>query len=154
MIELIPLQYRLLAGVIALIAAAALGAGAAWTVRSWKADAELNQIKAQIAQEREAAATAARTTETMWQGVVNGTVKNYEVKVAAIAGNLDTALNSLRDRPGRAPGVSEASRPACAGGTGAELSGTDAEFLARQAARADQIREGLIACYSVLDGTK
>ena len=110
--------------------------------------------KAKTYQELADASEAARKQQSMWQGVVDGTVKNYEAKVAGIRSTLDTALNSLRDRPERAAGVSEAPRIDCAGGTGAELSRPDGEFLEREAARANTIRAGLVACYEVIDGTK
>jgi len=48
-------------------------------------------------------------------------------------------------------------RAACAGAggaTGAELSGADAGFLVREAARGDELRAGLDACYAVIDGVR
>lgn len=56
---------------------------------------------------------------------------------------LTFELERLRNRPDRLP---EASRPACSGATGAELSGRDAAFLVRLASRADELREALDAC--------
>ena len=91
-------------------------------------------------------------TERFWQGVVNETARNYEAKLVDVRRNLNIALDSLRSRPDRAPGVSEAPRADCAGGTGAELSRPDAEFLVGEAARADRLRAALDACYAVLDG--
>jgi hypothetical protein len=111
--------------------------------------------EAKIEKQRADAEAAARTKESMWQGVVNGTVKNYEVKVAGIQRNLDLALDSLRSRPGRGSSdVPGATGPACPCGTGATLCREDGEFLAREAARADKHREALAACYQVIDGTK
>lgn len=111
--------------------------------------------KAKVEQQRADAEAAARTKESMWQGVVNGTVKNYEVKVAGIQRNLDTALDSLRSRPSRPVGdVPGPTGPASTCGTGAGLCKQDAEFLVREAARADKHREALDACYKVIDGTK
>lgn len=100
------------------------------------------------------ASEAARKQESMWQGVVNETVRNQESRLAGVRRNLDIALNSLRDRPERHAGMSEDSRSACAGATGADLSRPDAEFLSREAARADEIRAGLIGCYEVIDGVR
>ena len=96
----------------------------------------------------------ARAKEQMWQGVVNETAKNYEIKMAGVRRNLDTALDSLRDRPERAVDLPDHPRTDCAGATGAELSRTDAEFLAREAARADQHRAGLDACYAWADAIR
>jgi len=110
---------------------------------------------AKIEKQRADAESAARTKESMWQGVVNETAKNYDVKVAGIQRNLDIALDSLRSRPGRPVGdVPIATGPACPCGTGATLCREDGEFLAREAARADKHREALGACYQVIDKTK
>ena len=109
---------------------------------------------ARIEKERADASEKARSTEKMWQGVVNGTVEEMQKRQTNIRRNLDIALDSLRDRPERAASVSDAPRVACAGGTGAELSRPDGEFLEREAARADEIRAGLVACYEVIDGVR
>ena len=106
---------------------------------------------AKITAERLAATEAARAKETMWQGVVNETAKNYQVKLAGVRRTLDTALDSLRDRPERPRDLPDHPRPDCAGATGAELSGEDSRFLAREAARADELRAGLDACYAYAD---
>jgi hypothetical protein len=116
---------------------------------------ENTRWKAKVEQQRADAEKEARTKEQMWQGVVNGTVKNYEIQVAGVRRNLDAALDSLRSRPGRSSGdVSGTPGPACPCGTGATLCREDGEFLAREAARADSIRAGLEACYSVIDKVK
>lgn len=111
--------------------------------------------KAATEKQRADAESAARTKEQMWQGVVNETAKNYDVKVAGIQRNLDIALDSLRSRPGRPVGdVPSTPGPACPCGTGATLCREDGEFLVREAARADKHREALNACYQVIDKTK
>lgn len=57
----------------------------------------------------------------------------------------DALADELRTRPNRLP---EASRTACKGSTGAELSGPDGQFLARFATRAQLVQEQLEACLS------
>jgi len=66
-----------------------------------------------------------------------------DAEIRRIRSRLDDALERLRNRPERLP---EASRPACQGSTGRELSGRDAAFLERLAARADELRAALQAC--------
>lgn len=61
---------------------------------------------------------------------------------------LSDALERLRKRPERRH---EPASAACEGGTGAELSGPDAGFLEREAARADELRAALGACYQWID---
>lgn len=111
--------------------------------------------EARLQRDRADAEAAARSQEAMWQGVVNGTVRNYEFKVAGLRRDLGSALDGLRSRPERpAGGMPADPRTACAGASGAELSRADAEFLVREAARADGIRAGLAACYEVIDALK
>lgn len=75
-------------------------------------------------------------------------------EIAAIRAAHAVQLSSLQNRPDRKPapagGVREAA-PACSGSTGAELSRPDAEFLAREAARADELRAALSSCYAAYD---
>lgn len=138
-----------------LILGVVLAVAAAWFGGQFKGSAdERMRWEVKTYSELAEASESARKQEAMWQEVVNGTVRNYEGKVSATRRNLDIALDGLRSRPERAPGVSEAPRPACEGGTGAELSGADAGFLAREAARADTLRAGLEACYAVIDATR
>lgn len=117
-------------------------------------DHERTRWEAKVDKERAEAEADARVKERMWQEVVNGTVKNYEARLKAVRADFERDLAWVRSRPVRAFGVSEAPRPACAGGTGAELSGGDAEFLVREAARADELRAGISACYAVIDGVR
>lgn len=96
----------------------------------------------------------ARTQEQMWQGVVNGTVKNGQKRNAAIESRLAAVLDELRQRPERPEGVSENPRVECKGANGAELSGRHAGFLERLAARAEAQDGALADCYAILDALK
>jgi len=68
-------------------------------------------------------------------------VKDDEIK--RVATERDRLAASLRNRPERMP---EAAQAACQGGTGAGLSREDSEFLAGEAARANELRAQLSAC--------
>lgn len=107
--------------------------------------------KAKINQERADAQAAARETEQRHQEAANAITKRHAADVQTVRRNLDIALDSLRSRPERPAGMPEAARTDCQGGTGAELSRPDAEFLSREAARADDIRIGLQTCYAHID---
>jgi hypothetical protein len=109
---------------------------------------------ARIQKERADSLQAARLKEKQLQEAYDAAAKKQAARLAGVQRTLDTALDSLRDRPERPAGVSEAARSDCAGGTGAELSRADAEFLAREAARADGLRAGLEACYFAVDAVK
>lgn len=94
----------------------------------------------------------AQEVERKWQGAANAIVTNLEAKRAVTQRSLDTALNSLRDRPERhlpgAPGTE------CKGANGSELSRSDAIFLTRLAARGDRLQAALEACYAYADTLK
>lgn len=144
---MIPLPVR-----IGLMVAVIAGAGiAGWMWRGAIAERDIATIEKSIAQQREQAATEARATERKQQEKVNEALREQNSALAGVADKLRLELGRLRNRPERPAVVPEAPRAACEGSTGAELSRPDAEFLAREAARADEIRAGLVACYQVID---
>lgn len=121
----------------ALAAGLAIGGYTGWTFNQARRDAAMvdaqqqskqteDQHNAQLAKQNQAHANA---------------VRDVNLKLSA-------ALERLRKRPERRP---EPARAACEGGTGAELSGPDAGFLEREAARADELRAALGACYQWID---
>lgn len=70
------------------------------------------------------------------------TLNEKDASLRAVNGRLADALERLRDRPERLP---EAALAACKGSSGRELSGGDAAFLERFAARAEALRRELKA---------
>lgn len=155
---MIPLPFGLNAAAIrlvALVAGFAVASVGGWVVRGWLADRDLAALTADIERNRAEAFKAGREIERNQQEVVNHALRTQNDSLAGIAAGLRADLERLRQRPERpaaAAGVSAAAQPACPGATGAELFRSDAEFLAREAARADDIRAGLVACYAVIDG--
>ena len=111
----------------------------------WKVKTHAAELKATL---------QARAKEQMWQETVNGTARNYEIKLAGVRRNLDTALDSLRDRPERPATGGQAAGTGQSCATGTSLCRQDSEFLVREAARADTIRAGLEACYAYIDAVK
>ena len=75
--------------------------------------------------------------------------KEKDAQIASINNQLVDAVSQLRQRPSRAQ--SAANGQSC---NGSSLPAEDAEFLVREAARADQIRAGLQACYQQYDAIK
>lgn len=98
-----------------------------------------------------AQAEAMRAVERELQEETDATLRNQAAELAAVNRRLSGELRRLRERPARAAELPGAARAECAGATGAELSGPDAGFLAREAARADRLRAGLKACYEYAD---
>lgn len=75
-------------------------------------------------------------------------------EIATIRAAYSDELGRLQQRANRKPtGTGPAPAPvtACQGSTGAELSREDAIFLAGEAARADEQRAALSACYQAYD---
>ena len=75
--------------------------------------------------------------------------KTKDAQIANINNQLADALVSLRSRNSRTDKANNGQS-----GTGATLYAEDAEFLIREAARADTIRIGLEACYKQYDAIK
>lgn len=95
-----------------------------------------------------------RATESTWKVKAAQIVKDKDNEIQAIDAERDAAIAELRNRPRRpAPGTAQspANGEAASGCTGARLFGDDAEFLIREAARADTIRVALNACYAQYD---
>ena len=72
--------------------------------------------------------------------------KEKDAQITSINAQLVNAISELRKRPSRAQDAANGQ-----GGTGATLSAEDAEFLTREATRADIIRTSLSACYQQYD---
>lgn len=84
------------------------------------------------------AATAARNKEQQMQKDADANLEKKNEEIQDIDRKLNTALNELRKRPKRPANPTKDSTVAEAC-TGTKLYGEDAEFLAREAARADRI---------------
>jgi len=143
----VPNPYLILAVVIAFVAN-----GFYWNAKgSNSADVRWT---AKIQQQRADAEAAARVKEKQLQETADAIITKQDQKLRATQRNLATALDSLRDRPLRPDATSPTTSTAPACGTGAGLCKQDAEFLTREAARADSQRVGLAACYEYIDKVK
>ena len=87
--------------------------------------------------------------EREYQSAANQIEKEKNVQIRNINAQLVDAVSELRKRPGRATETSTGK-----GCNGAGLYAEDSEFLVREAARADEIRVGLLACYRQYDAIK
>ena len=90
-----------------------------------------------------------REKEHEYQAEADKIRKDKDAQITAINSQLVDAISSLRSRPSSA--TKTINGQDC---NGAALSAPDAEFLIREAARADQIRVGLEACYNQYDSLK
>ena len=89
----------------------------------------------------------AREKEHQIQDATDQIRKDKDAQINSINNQLANALIELRSRPSRTSQVSNNGQ----NGTGSTLFAEDAEFLIREATRADQIRTALDACYKQYD---
>ena len=90
-----------------------------------------------------------RNKEHQYQSDVDKIRIEKDAQIKAINNQLVDAISELRQRPSRTAETSNGK-----GCNGASLYAEDSEFLVREAARADQIRIGLEACYKQYDSIK
>ena len=135
-----------------IILAAIIALGGSWTLGNWHGHrTEATTWKARIEKERADAVTAALNIERKQQKAVNDALQKQNVDLRTINDRLAGDVERLRQRPERPARMPEAADTRCQGASGAELSRSDAQFLARLAARADRLRAALIACYAYAD---
>ena len=90
-----------------------------------------------------------RNKEHQYQLDADKIRKEKDAQIRNINAQLVDAVSELRKRPGR---TTEATNGQ--GCNGARLYAEDAEFLVREAARADEIRVSLQTCYKQYDALK
>ena len=90
-----------------------------------------------------------REKEHEYQAAADTIRKEKDAQIKVINTQLVDAVSELRKRPSR---TSETSTGSNCNGT--SLYAEDAEFLVREAARADEIRVGLQACYKQYEAIK
>lgn len=120
------------------------------TIRQQHADE-----RSRLEQMRADAERLARETERQLSNDAAKLAKEKQDEIDRISGDLDAAVKRLRERekrqPAAAAGAVAAPAAACKGTDGSGLYAEDAEFLIREAARADQLRAALDQCYRQYD---
>lgn len=109
-----------------------------------------------VAEEQKMAFESLRKTEIASrnaQAEIDKALEKKDETIRQINDRLATALERLRRRPERAADLPDGS-PSCAGASGAGLSGPDAGFLEREAARGNRLRAALGQCYEALDAVE
>jgi hypothetical protein len=90
-----------------------------------------------------------RDKEHEYQAAADTIRKEKDAQIKVINTQLVDAVSELRKRPSRT--AETADRKGC---NGASLYAEDSEFLVREAARADEIRVSLEACYKQYEALK
>lgn len=125
---------------------------AGWFVNGWRWDAKYQGLINQYKQEVIKAEQKAKETERGLQAKIDIERTNNEAKVRDINSKLLAALDELRQRPTRSSVPSSSSD--FKGAKGTDLFREDAEFLTREAARADRLAAALEACYASYDAVR
>ncbi len=114
------------------------------------------QVSAEYTKKLLEASELAREREQVMVSSADKIRKEKDAKIASLNTRLGTALSSLSERPQRPPSTPEGAPASCigAGATGAQLSREDAEFLVREAARADKLITALEQCYRQYDSVR
>jgi len=133
------IQFKLIAYIVAIV----LTFFAGWTVNGWRYQKkEAAQI---IAQEK-----AIQQKISQNQTATDQIRRDKDAQIKVINDQLANALVQLRSRPSRSSYSTNNGQD----GTGRSLSAEDAEFLIREATRADKIRTALDACYKQYDAVR
>ena len=90
-----------------------------------------------------------RDKEHQYQSDADQIRKDKDAQIKAINTQLVDAISELRKRPSRTEQTTNGK-----GCNGASLYAEDSEFLVREAARADEIRVALQACYKQYESVK
>jgi len=124
-----------------------LGAGLALAIFLWYSGYSFEASRFERYKAQQVIETQAKERE--YQAAADKIEKEKNAQINHINAQLVDAISELRKRPSRAQSAANGQ-----GGTGTSLSAEDAEFLIREAARADKIRSGLNACYQQYDSIK
>ena len=142
------MQIKIIALLVALIASGGIGTGAYLKGYSNGESDERLAWQSKTDKIRADASEQARQVERTQQEAARNAIQNQLTEERYVAATLRADINSLRERPPRTVRVEVPGAPTdCQGSTGQELSRPDAEFLTGLAARADNLRAALNACY-------
>lgn len=137
---------------VGVIAAVVILFTSGWLVNGWRWNGKMQELVAAQNKARLDAEQRVRSYEQQIMASVTEERNKKDAQIRTIRTQLDAALIELRNRPTRVqvPPTATDRRP----GTGAELFREDAEFLAREAARADELRAELMACYASYEAAR
>lgn len=139
------------------IAVALVAFGGGWYFNGLRWENIVLEVKETQAALLASANDAARAREGQLQDAATKLRETKDAQIRAVNARLAATLVELRERPARpvepvsAPSAGPAPEPPACRGTGAQLYREDAEFLAREAARADEIRAALQQCTAQYD---
>jgi hypothetical protein len=116
-----------------------------WQVNSWRLNSKIANLQKEYAENIVIAQERTRKLEQDLTEKIQKLERKKNGEIANVNARLRVALSELSERTSRA--ATSQSTTDCKGTTGSELSREDAEFLTREAARADRLRSALNICY-------
>ena len=122
-----------------------LGCVIGWFVNGWRLQTKIATIQKEHAEQVSAAYEQTRKIETALTQKIEKLERKKNGEIANVNARLRVALSELSERTSR--DTTSTSPTDCKGTTGRELSREHAEFLTREAARAEKLRQALGACY-------
>jgi hypothetical protein len=134
---------------VVVAAVAVSSAVAGWTANGWRLDAKISKITETHAKELADAQHKARQTEAGIQAEADKLRAQTSARLRDVNSRLDAATSRLRDlSAAQGGGITPNPRVGLApqGSPRTFISREDGEFLLREAARADTIREGYYQC--------
>jgi len=137
------LNARLLGTSIAVLAVFLAG----WFVNGWKWEAKYQSLLTKHSNELVEAQNKSKIAERKIQATADKERKQKDAKIADINTTRDIVINGLYNT--RTSRTDSATRNTATSSDGTKLYREDAEFLIREAARADQVMAEWQACYKV-----
>lgn len=122
-----------------------IGCVIGWFVNGWRLQTKISNLEKEYAQNVATAYQQVRKIETELTQKIEKLERKKNGEIANVNARLRVALSELSERTSRS--TTSTNPTDCKGTTGTELSREDAEFLTREAARADRLRSALGACY-------
>ena len=123
----------------------ALGILIGWVSNGWRLNASIASLKASYAEEVGRVLAEARSRDKSLLEASESMRRTRDAQIKDLNRRLRSLDAELQQRKKRDSSEST-DTAACSGATGAELSREDAEFLAREATRADTVVENLNYC--------
>lgn len=136
-----PILTRILLSAVVLVLGIIIG----WVSNGWRLNASIASLKASHAEAHSMVLQETRNREKSLLEASERLRKDRDAKVKDLNSRLKSVNAELQHRKERDSSKST-DTAACSGATGAELSKQDAEFLAREAARADEVVVQLNYC--------
>jgi hypothetical protein len=116
-----------------------------WFVNGWRLQSKVANLEKQYALSVKQAYEHTRKVEQELTTKIESIERKKNGEIANVNARLRVALNELSERSSRSTTSQDTTD--CKGTTGRELSREDAEFLTREAARAERLRQALGSCY-------